>query len=328
MKVLVLTDHGGHGPSNSLYPIINALRIDSRVSEIYIASRTDTRNVPFFDAHTFHQVYAHKVENDIEHASFDELYNLSTAQISLDHFDMVLMRLPRPVSDAFLIALREVFKDRWIVNDPMGIIATSNKAYLLNYTRWTPEISLCKSIDCVMDMYNRFPVVLKPLTDYGGRGLVKIENDKVNTNGLNIPLDLWRRKYERFPEEYLAMRYLKNVSQGDKRIIVANGTIMGASLRLPPEGEWLCNVAQGGTSIIGDVTDRERDIVEDITPDLTSKGIFMYGLDTLVDDDGQRVISEINTLSVGGIYAVQTLSSDPIADKIVDQLFKFLNDSN
>lgn len=328
MKILILTDHGGHGVSNSLYPLANALRNDRRVAEIFIASRTDTRNASFFSSQDFYHLCAHKVENDIEQPSFDALYQKSAVQISLDGFDLIFIRLPRPVSDKFLISLKEVFSHQSIINDPLGIISTSNKAYLLNYAHWTPEINLCKSLDSVMEMYSQFPIVLKPLTDYGGRGLVKIENDKVNTNGFNIPLELWSRKYERFPEEYLAMRFLKNVSQGDKRIIVANGTIMGASLRLPPEGEWLCNVAQGGTSILGEVTEREYQIVEDITPDLTSKGIFLYGLDTLVDDDGERVISEINTLSVGGIHAVQTLSTVPVAKMIIDELFKFLKVSN
>ena len=107
-----------------------------------------------------------------------------------------------------------------------------------------------------------------------------------------------------------------------KRQLVVGGEILASSLRLPKEGNWLCNVSQGGESVATEVTEREREIINKINPILASEGILIYGTDTLVDDDGQRVLSEINTLSVGGFPQAEAQSGKPIIKKLLDKIFE------
>ena len=107
------------------------------------------------------------------------------------------------------------------------------------------------------------------------------------------------------------MRYLKNVSQGDRRILIVGGEILGASLRLPRQGSWLCNVSQGGKLVANTPIDEEHKIIEMISPNLLDKGILLFGADTLVNDEGERVLSEINTISIGGFPQAETLTRKP-----------------
>lgn len=119
--------------------------------------------------------------------------------------------------------------------------------------------------------------------------------EKLNTPCKKIKLS-WKKSSK---NKGLAMKYLKKVCQGDKRIIVANGRVVGATLKTPKEGSWLCSLARGGSSSFAKPDELEIRIAETISPVLTDKGIVFFGFDTLVDDDGHRVLSEINTLNVG-----------------------------
>src|SRR5690606_35071471 len=110
---------------------------------------------------------------------------------------------------------------------------------------------------------------------------------------------------------------------GDKRIVVVNGRIVGASLRKPAEGSWLCNVSLGGSSEASHPDEREKTIAARVHDALAPLGIGIFGMDTLVDDQGQRVLSEINTLSVGGVGPMERQHSLPISDYVADELIKY-----
>ena len=114
------------------------------------------------------------------------------------------------------------------------------------------------------------------------------------------------------------------MEQGDKRIIVVNGNILGASLRLPPADSWICNVSLGGTSSITDVSQEEYHIVETIDPILSKMGIVMYGVDTLVGDDNKRVLSEINTTSIGGLPQIARLKNEPLVEKAINLILAYV----
>lgn len=323
--ILFLTDHTAHSRSNSLYLIVNSVRADDRSARVYISSRKDIRNTHFFENGNAQLIFAVPITEFLSCETFDAHYTSHSEEVDIASFDVIMLRLPRPISDAFLLTFESVYHNKIIVNSPSGIVKTSNKAYLLNFKKWCPDIQLCDSKEDIMSIYQQFPIVLKPLREYGGKGIIRIEDDQVHADGLIISLDEWLEVYSRSPRPYLAMRFLKNVSKGDKRIVVANGRIIGCSLRIPAEGGWLCNVAQGGHSVETQIEPKELKIVEEISPILIQNGIFLYGLDTLTDDDGSRVISEINTLSVGGIVALEKLYDRPAVDVVVSELFDFID---
>ena len=180
------------------------------------------------------------------------------------------------------------------------------------------------SLEEIRNFGTEHDIILKPLKEYGGKGIVKVMGDRVHDGRVFMDLEeYFIENPAALHEGYLAMKFLNNVTLGDKRILVVDGEIMASSLRLPVQGSWLCNVAQGGTSISSEVTEEEKHMIKKISPILSDKGILIYGADTLVEDDGRRVLSEINTLSIGGFPQAQKQTGLPILRKTIDKIFEY-----
>ncbi len=318
LKVLILTDHSNHSSENSLYSLARTLFLHPLVSKVDIASRGLSKNHSFFSGEESEMIYTTSIDQHFyfskDYHPLDECSTVSSAS----GYDFVWMRLPPPLDQGFLTYLAELFKNKIIINQPSGIYETGSKAFLMNFQELCPPMMICNTIEDILAFSQNFTCILKPLREYGGRGILKIENESVS-NGQNLrPLLQFIREYEEKPTPYLAVKYLKNVNQGDKRIIVIDGQVMGASLRLPPPQSWMCNVAMGGTSHHTEVTEEEINIIHNVDRLLSSKGIVMYGIDTLVNDDNKRVLSEINTTSIGGLPQMAQLTEQPLVERGVD----------
>ena len=325
--ILVLTDHTGHSDQNSIYELLRQMHDDDRISGVWVASRGFEENAEFFKSLNGSDLYAKIIDETFSFSERGDSY-LPIQKIQMEDFDIIFLRLPRPISDEFLLGLERLFNHATIVNRPSGIIETSNKAFLLNLKEYCPPIKLCNTVEEVEQMAASFPIVLKPLKEYGGKGLLKLKDGKVDDGDSVFNQDEYLERIQDtiMADGYLAMKYLKNVTKGDKRILVVNGEIMAASLRLPAADSWLCNVAQGGTSVASYPDQDERIIIEAIAPMLKDKGVLIYGVDTLVDDNGKRVLSEINTLSIGGFPQAERQTGTPIIKKTIDSIIKYANE--
>jgi len=327
MKVLVLTDHRGHTEHNSLYALLSQMVVHPSCTSVHVASRGLSINHSFFYEDVNNTLYARKVHAPFSFDPSGRQFEEQIEKVVPDHFEVIFLRLPRPISDEYLSSLELTFPKVKFVNRPSGIIRTSNKKFLLECSEVCPPIALCHSKEEVENFAQQFSIVLKPLKEYGGRGLLKIEDGQVD-NGQEVTS--WESYYPEMKDEleksgFLAMKYLKNVTQGDKRIIVVDGKIMASSLRIPKEGSWLCNIAQGGYSTSSNADEREMEIVKSIEGKMRSNGILIYGVDTLVDDDGGRVLSEINTLSIGGFPQAEEQTGRPIIQETLDLFFAYAN---
>lgn len=323
IRILILTDHSTHSVNNSIYGLAKALNKHPDVGRLCIVSRGCKQNEAFFKGEKSTRIWG------IEHGGYfhfpaEEDFNLRSKELYLEEFDFIFLRLPRPVHEQFFHHLNSIFKEDRIINRPSGIIKTGNKSYLLNLQKFTAPIQLVNSFEEIKDFLSLFPVVLKPLEEYGGKGIIRIKGDEAEIDGRHYTLSEFKQMYEVFRKPYLAMKYLKNVKNGDKRIVVAGGEVLSASLRLPAEGGWLCNIAQGGKSVDSEPDVRELDIIAHIDPILRKEGIFYYGLDTLENDKGQRVISELNTLSIGGIVTPAHDRGEEVAKRFVFILVNYM----
>jgi len=327
-KFLVLTDHSKHSNQNSLYALVAKLVQHPQCAQADVASRGNPKNDAFFHKHASDQLWALRADENFSFEEKGQQFLENTTNVSIKDYDVVFMRLPRPTTDTFLHYLKKTAHPNCIfVNDPEGIITTSSKKYLLQFPSCCPPMQLCHSEEEVLAFAEQYPMVLKPLKEYGGKGVVKIVNQVVSDGKEKVPLAAYLQKISpQLQEEgYLAMKYLKNVSEGDKRILVVNGNMLAASLRLPPDGSWLCNVAQGGRSVATEITPEEEAIINTITPALIEKGIVIFGADTLVDDNGKRVLSEINTLSIGGFPQSEQQSKRPVVQLAINGIFDYVN---
>lgn len=298
MKLLILTDHGGHTVHNSLYAIARAMRADGRATDIRVASRATPANAAFFacvaapesNLRTLH------VGEDFGFERAATGFGGSLTDTSLAWADAVFLRVPHPVPDAWFGYLRKTFGTRPIANAPEGIEATTSKSWLLNVPELCAPMQLCRTGREVAAFAKTRDAVLKPLRGYGGQGIVRVRDGRVELPG--GPVDAC--DYEP-PAPVLAVEYTRRVSEGDKRIVVVNGEVLGAVLRVPAPGAWLCNVSQGGQTHDTALTPEEQDIAEVLDARMRRLGVVMYGIDTLADNGGRRVLSEVNTMSIGGL---------------------------
>ncbi len=327
-NMLVLTDHSGHSSENSIYALVNELKAHPFCKSIDVASRGISQNHPFFYELSEQKVFVSRVGSTFEFRQDGSCFTQNLSEADLSDYDTILMRLPHPVSDDFLRFLMKIFPEKAIVNRPSGIIETSNKSFLLNFPKFTPPSRLIRSVAEIESFKSQFAIVLKPLRSYGGAGIVKIDGETAWEGDVEIPFSAFKEKLKGKPIEFLGMKYLKNVQAGDKRIIVCNKEVLGASLRYPAKNSWLCNVAQGGSASIAYPDDNEKKIAQHISEVLFEKGIILFGFDTLLGDDGKRKLSEINTLSIGGLPQIGALAGKPVVKTIANLLWEYIGNTS
>lgn len=329
-KCLALTDHRKHSKENSLYALMAKLSQHPQCHRIDVASRGNSQNDAFFDEHSTTTLFVKKAKEDFVFDETGRFFLNDTQTVDLQDYDVILMRLPRPVSDDFFYFLAQTAAQKVIINHPLGILKTSTKAYLQHFPELCPPIKLCYSIAEILAFAEPFPIVLKPLKEYGGKGILKIDGTQLYEGNERYDTHEYLHSIRDYIEKegYLAMKFLKNVSEGDKRIIVIGDTILAASLRMPPEGSWMCNVAQGGRSLPTEVSPEEVAIVERISPKLKEDGVLIYGVDTLVDDNGQRILSEINTLSIGGFPQAERQTGQPILAQTIQKIITYVEEKS
>ncbi len=109
-------------------------------------------------------------------------------------------------------------------------------------------------------------------------------------------------------EPVMVQSYLPAVREGDKRIILVDGTAVGAVNRVPMEGEARSNLHVGGSAVATDLTARDLEICERIGPELRRRGLLFVGIDVIGD-----YLTEINVTSPTGVREILTLSGIDVA---------------
>ena len=321
----MLTDHRGHSAENSLYALVQAMRQHPRCVQLEVATCGSAKNEAFFNGEDLTELWGTTVGADFAFHPEGTSYFHQERELSLADYDLVWHRMPPPLTSERRDLLLNAFPNAVQINHPAGIYETGSKGFLLNFPELCPPMQLCKSLEDIISLKSRFPIVLKPLREYGGRGLVRIDGDQVWEGKKTSNWSTFAAKLTEEPVEYLGVKYLQGVREGDKRIVVVNGEILGASLRLPADGSWLCNIAMGGSSQPAVVDEDEYQIIRSLNPRLAQLGIAMYGVDTLVDDSGTRRLSEINTTSVGGVPQMGQINGRAAAAVVVDLILDFYN---
>lgn len=326
-KALILTDHSHHTNENSLYELAVKLHLHSSIKRVDIASRATLSNAGFFNCILESKLFATQIDESFIFDSENHPLENNIREVAISDYDFVWLRLPPPVHKDCLEYIADRFKNQVVINNPKAIYETGSKEFLMNFQSICPPMKICKTAEEIIEFKKQFPIVLKPFREYGGKGIVKIDGDVVWKQNRQLPFDVFLQEFESDNNTYLGVKYLRNVDKGDKRIIVVNGEILGASLRLPPKNSWICNVSMGGSSNVSEISPEEYQIVDIIDPVLSKMGIVMYGVDTLVGDNGKRVLSEINTTSIGGLPQIARLKGKPLVEKAIDLILAYFEEN-
>jgi glutathione synthase len=229
-------------------------------------------------------------------------------------FDIVLMRQDPPFDMAYITAthLLELLPEEGplVVNDPASVRNAPEKLFVLRFRELMPPTLLTldrEAIDAFRQEHGE--IVLKPLFGNGGAGVFHLRPGDDNLGSL---LEMYASVYR---EPVMVQRYLPEVRQGDKRIILVEGEPVGAVNRVPPEGEARANLHVGGRAQKTQLTPREREICAAIGPSLREAGLVFVGIDVIGD-----YMTEINVTSPTGIQEIARLDGIDLAINIWDAI--------
>jgi glutathione synthase len=150
-------------------------------------------------------------------------------------------------------------------------------------------------------------MIIKPLDGCGGSGVFYLNTRDRNTNSiLEMATNNGRRMI-------MAQRYLPEIRQGDKRIIVLDGEPLGAVLRVPLEEEIRGNIHVGGTCVHTEVTARDMEICQALAPLLQEDGLYFAGLDVI-----GGFLTEVNVTSPTGIQEINALNHVHLESQVID----------
>jgi glutathione synthase len=235
-------------------------------------------------------------------------------ELDLAGFDIVLMRQDPPFDMAYITAthLLELLPEGGplVVNDPAAVRNAPEKLFVLHFAELMPPTLLTLDVGEIRAFWKEHgEIVLKPLFGNGGAGVFHLRPGDDNLNSL---LEMYALMYR---EPVMVQRYLPEVRQGDKRIILVEGEPVGAVLRVPPEGEARANLHVGGRAVKTMLTPREREICAAIGPSLRAQGLVFVGIDVIGD-----FMTEINVTSPTGIQEIARLDGVDLAVNIWDAI--------
>jgi glutathione synthase len=230
--------------------------------------------------------------------------------------DVVLMRQDPPFDLGYITAthlLERLAGETLVVNDPHSVRNAPEKVYVLDYARFMPPTLITRSAADVRAFqrdHGGGAVVVKPLHGNGGKAVFKIEADGGNLSAL---AELFGQVW---PEPFMVQTFLPEVAEGDKRIVLVDGEVLGAINRKPGEGEFRSNLAVGGYAEKSELTAREAEICAAMGPELKARGLVFVGIDVI----GGKWLTEINVTSPTGIVAIETFDGTDTGGAIWDAI--------
>ncbi|MFZ4406506.1 MAG: glutathione synthase [Paracraurococcus sp.] len=218
-------------------------------------------------------------------------------EIDLSTMDVVLMRQDPPFDMAYITAthiLEHIHPKTLVVNDPASVRNAPEKIFVTHFPELMPETLVTADRGQILKFREvHKDIIVKPLFGNGGAGVFHIKPGDSNLNSL---IEMFT---ERSREPLMVQRYVPEVRQGDKRIILVDGVAMGAINRVPAAGEARSNMHVGGRPEQTTLTAREREICERIGPALRERGMIFVGIDVIGD-----YLTEINVTSPTGLQEI------------------------
>lgn len=246
----------------------------------------------------------------------DEPIVLGTpVDIDLAEVDAVFIRKDPPFTDAYLwltLVLDHLEGSTLVVNSPRGLREANEKLYAHHFPEIVPPTIMTSHKDEILRFLDEVggDAVIKPIDGHGGEGVFLLSEGDTNLNGLiEAVTHLGGRNaivQALIPEIY---------DEGDKRILLVEGELLGVVGRLPSKGDLRSNVHVGGSAAPAELSDADRTIIDTIAPRLRSDGLFFVGLDVI----GGKLI-EVNVTSPTLIQQMSRLCGEDLSARVIDRL--------
>jgi glutathione synthase len=229
--------------------------------------------------------------------------------LELSEFGVIWLRQDPPFDMGYITnthLLDLVAKETLIVNNPFWVRNLPEKLLVLEFPDLIPDTMISRDLEEIKEFKREFKdIIVKPLYGNGGAGVFRLKEDDKNLTSLH---ELF---FNMSSEPLIAQAFLPDVKNGDKRIILVDGSPVGAINRVPKAGEIRSNMHVGGKAEPAKLSQRDREICRAIGPTLKSKGQVFVGIDIIGD-----YLTEINVTSPTGIQELERFDNVNIAEMI------------
>jgi len=232
---------------------------------------------------------------------------------SLEDFNVILMRKDPPFDMPFFFATHQLSlvdeRKCFVMNNPKGLREANEKLYALRFPEQIPQTLVTSDMSRLKEFMDELggEMIIKPLDGSGGSGVFYLNTQDRNTNSiLEAATDNGRKLI-------MGQRYLPEIRQGDKRIIVLNGEPLGAVLRIPAEEEHRGNIHVGGQCVRTELSSRDVEICHALAPLLINDGLYFVGLDVI-----GSFLTEVNVTSPTGVQEINALNGVKLERQIID----------
>ena len=240
----------------------------------------------------------------------------SYEDVQISKFDVVLIRQDPPfnmnyiTNTYFFNILKTKNRKPFFINSPEGIRNYSEKIYPLLFKNLIPNTTItCKKkvIYKFLEKYKK--IVIKPLFEKGGKGVILIDLETKNI------INVLSKKTKGFKQPLILQKFLEKVKEGDKRILLIDGEPAGCVNRVPKKGSFIANLHLGSFAKKTSLSKKEILICKRLKPSLKRNGLFFVGIDVI----GEK-LTEINVTSPTGIKQINDLSNKKIEKEFWDKV--------
>jgi glutathione synthase len=227
--------------------------------------------------------------------------------------DVAFQRVDPPVDTDYILATQILGTCRrtLTLNHPRGVLAFNEKLFALHFADLMAETIVTSEIADLRAFMDTLggEMIVKPLDGKGGEGIFHLVVGDRNMSSILEQVTQFESRL------VMAQRYLPEIRQGDKRILLLEGEFLGAVSRVPAEFEVRANLHVGGTPVKAGLSATDRNIIERVGPVLRDEGLFFVGIDVI----GDR-LTEINVTSPTGIQEVNTLDGVRLEERVIERV--------
>lgn len=245
---------------------------------------------------------------------------LSEQTMELAALDAILMRKDPPFDQEYLYAtylLEQAEQDGcYVVNKPQSLRDANEKLFTAWFPQCCTETLVTKNSSQIKAFLSELgDIILKPLDGMGGASIFRIREQDPN---LNVILETMTQHNTR---TIMAQKYLPEIKDGDKRILMVNGEPVPYCLaRIPAQGESRGNLAAGGTGVGKPLSEKDRWLAEQVGPTLKAKGLVFVGLDVIGES-----LTEINVTSPTCVQELDKQFGLNISSQLMDHIEETIN---
>jgi len=228
--------------------------------------------------------------------------------LNLSELDVILIRQDPPFDMNYITStylLEQLPPSTVVLNNPISIRNSAEKIYPIQFHKYMPPTIITQNIKTIKKfLIKNKDIVTKPLYGNGGEGIYRSRIEDLTLQGID-------ENKNSLDEPIIAQKYIPEIVEGDRRIILIDGEYVGSVARIPQDNNLKANFHAGGKPHKTDLIYRDKEICDALRYDLKKKNLFLVGIDIIgnylteinvTSPTGLKQINELNDLKLEKIY--------------------------